>query len=83
MKNELSRITRASACRTAPASKGRLQSAFPRNTIDYARVLRLMRKVNYRGYVGVEYVWIDWEHCNEVDNLSETIQMRDFLRAKM
>jgi sugar phosphate isomerase/epimerase len=62
------------------ARKGRLQTSFPQNTIDYARVLRAMRKTNYRGYVGVEYVWIDWEHCNEVDNLSETIQLRDFLR---
>jgi hypothetical protein len=42
-----------------------------------------MQKANYQGYVGVEYVWIDWEHCNEVDNLSETIQLREFLRAKM
>lgn len=65
------------------ASIGRLQTAFPHNTIDYARVLQVMRKSNYRGYIGVEYVWIDWEHCNEVDNLSETIQMRDFLRVKM
>jgi sugar phosphate isomerase/epimerase len=76
-------LAHASHFHARGASKGRLQSAFPRNTIDYARVLRLMRKANYRGYVGVEYVWIDWEHCNEVDNLSETIQMRDFLRAKM
>lgn len=65
------------------ACKGRLQSALPQNTIDYARVLRAMRKANYRGYIGVEYVWIDWEHCNEVDNLSETIQMRDLLRAQL
>jgi sugar phosphate isomerase/epimerase len=76
-------VEHASHFHARGASKGRLQSAFPHNTIDYARVLRAMRKVNYRGYVGVEYVWIDWEHCNEVDNLSETIQMRDFLRAKM
>ena len=41
-----------------------------------------MRQVGYAGYVGVEYVWIDWEHCNEVDNLSETILMRDFLRSR-
>ena len=34
-----------------------------------------------RGTSGVEYVWIDWEHCNEVDNLSETILMRDYLRG--
>ena len=48
--------------------------------IDYGRVLDVMRQVGYAGYVGVEYVWIDWEHCNEVDNVSETILMRDFLR---
>lgn len=65
------------------ARKGRLQASFQRNTIDYAQVLRAMQKVNYDGYVGVEYVWVDWEHCNEVDNLSETIQLRDFLRANM
>jgi Sugar phosphate isomerases/epimerases len=76
-------VAHASHFHTRGARKGRLQSPFSQNTIDYARVLRAMRKANYRGYVGVEYVWIDWEHCNEVDNLSETIQMRDFLRAKM
>jgi sugar phosphate isomerase/epimerase len=65
------------------ARKGRLQADFPHNTIDYARVIRTMKKTGYKGYLGVEYVWIDWEHCNEVDNLSETVQMRDFLRAQM
>jgi sugar phosphate isomerase/epimerase len=65
------------------ARKDRLQAAFNENTIDYAGVLRSLTRANYRGYVGVEYVWTDWEHCNEVDNLSETIQLRDFLRAHM
>jgi sugar phosphate isomerase/epimerase len=74
-------VAHASHFHARGARKGRLQSPFSKNTIDYARVLQAMRKANYRGYVGVEYVWIDWEHCNEVDNLSETIQMRDFLRA--
>jgi hypothetical protein len=27
-----------------------------------------------------EYIWIDWEHGNENDCLSETIRFRDFLR---
>jgi sugar phosphate isomerase/epimerase len=76
-------ISHASHFHARAARKGRLQTAFQHNTIDYARVLRAMQKANYKGYVGVEYVWIDWEHCNEVDNLSETIQMRDFLRANM
>ena len=62
------------------ACEGRLQASFKVNTIDYARILNVMRDVGYRGYIGVEYVWIDWEHCNEVDNLSETIQFRDFIR---
>lgn len=60
---------------------GRLQAPLKDSTIDYPRVLRAMEQANYLGYVGVEYVWIDWEHCNEVDNLSETIQLRDLLRA--
>ena len=63
------------------ARKGRLQTRFQDNTIDYARVLKAMRKSNYSGYLGIEYVWIDWEHCNECDNISETILFRDFLRS--
>ena len=65
------------------ARQGRLQTPFKDNMIDYARVLRAMRATNYSGYLGIEYVWIDWEHCNECDNLSETILFRDFLRAQM
>jgi sugar phosphate isomerase/epimerase len=76
-------IAHASHFHARGARKGRLQTAFQFNTIDYARVLRAMGKAGYRGYVGVEYVWIDWEHCNEVDNLSETIQLHDFLRKNV
>ncbi len=62
------------------ARKGRLQTAFKDNTIDYAGVLKAMGACGYKGYLGIEYVWIDWEHCNESDNISETILFRDFLR---
>jgi sugar phosphate isomerase/epimerase len=65
------------------ARKDRLQAPFKDNTIDYPRVLQAMRSSGYYGYLGIEYVWIDWEHCNESDNLSETILFRDFLRAQM
>jgi sugar phosphate isomerase/epimerase len=60
------------------AREGRLQETFARNTIDYKRVYELMKTTNYQGWIGIEYVWIDWEHCNECDNLSETILFRDF-----
>ena len=74
-------IAHASHFHARGARPGRLQASFKENVIDYGRVLDVMRQVGYAGYVGVEYVWIDWEHCNEVDNLSETILMRDFLRS--
>jgi sugar phosphate isomerase/epimerase len=63
------------------ARKGRLQCSFQQNTIDYRRVFTRLAARNYHGYLGIEYVWTDWEHCNEVDNLSETIQWRDFFRT--
>jgi sugar phosphate isomerase/epimerase len=63
------------------ARRGRIQASLKHNTIDYRRVLRKMGEANYRGYITIEYVWIDWEHANEVDNLSETIQLRDLLRG--
>src|SRR5579859_5865114 len=65
------------------ARKGRLQTSFKDNAINYGRLLRGLQRVRYRGYVVVEYVWIDWEHCNEVDNISETILLRDFLRERV
>ncbi len=74
-------IAHASHFHARCARPGRLQASFKDNAIDYGRVLDVMRQMGYSGFVGVEYVWIDWEHCNEVDNLSETILLRDFLRA--
>ena len=74
-------VAHASHFHARGACKGRLQSSLKNNVIDYARVLRAMQNTNYTGYIGIEYVWIDWEHCNEVDNLSETILLRDFFRS--
>jgi sugar phosphate isomerase/epimerase len=73
-------IAHASHFHARGARKGRLQTSLKQNTIDYARILRVMKDTGYRGYIGIEYVWIDWEHCNEVDNLSEVILLRDFIR---
>jgi hypothetical protein len=51
------------------------------NTIDFDGVLRAMQKVKYRGFVAPEYVWTEWMDLNRVDNLSETVILRDLLRA--
>jgi sugar phosphate isomerase/epimerase len=74
-------VPHASHFHARASCKGRLQASFKDNTIDYARALRKLKAAGYRGFVGIEYVWIDWAHCNEVDNLSETILLRDFLRS--
>jgi sugar phosphate isomerase/epimerase len=74
-------IAHASHFHARGARAGRLQASFKDNIVDYGRILDVMQQVGYSGYLGVEYVWIDWEHCNEVDNVSETILMRDHLRA--
>ena len=62
------------------ARRDRLQESFSGNVIDYAQVYQAMQTSGYSGWIGIEYVWIDWEHCNECDNLSETIRFRDFFR---
>jgi sugar phosphate isomerase/epimerase len=62
------------------ACRGRLQCNLKQNTIDYPRLVAAMARSGYRGWIGVEYIWIDWEHCNESDTISETIQLRDLIR---
>ena len=61
------------------ACKGRLQSSFKDNKIDFVRVLKALNHHHFRGWMALEYVWIDWEHCNEVDVLSETVLLRQHL----
>ena len=63
------------------ARKGRLQSSFKENTIDFGRALSALNRHRFKGWIALEYVWIDWEHCNEVDILSETIQLAGSLKA--
>jgi sugar phosphate isomerase/epimerase len=61
------------------ARDGRLQSSLKKNTIDFSRMLAALNKNKFAGWMALEYVWIDWEHCNEVDVISETISLRDQL----
>lgn len=73
-------VAHASHFHARGARHNRLQESLARNTIDYRGVFGAMQATGYRGWIGIEYVWIDWEHCNECDNLSETIQLRDLFR---
>lgn len=59
----------------------RMQAALKDSTVDFERMVAVARDVGYDGDIGLEYLWIDWEHLNECDTLSETILLRDRLRA--
>jgi sugar phosphate isomerase/epimerase len=57
----------------------RLQSSLKENTIDFPGVLTALQKHKFTGWIALEYVWLDWEHCNEVDVVSESALLRDLL----
>ncbi len=62
------------------AKQGALQTVLPENTIDYTRVVREMKKTGYAGYIGIEYVWMDWEGCNRTDNVAESIRLMEWMK---
>jgi sugar phosphate isomerase/epimerase len=64
------------------ACRGKLQASMKEDTIDYDRVLQALNNINYPGFIVLEYVWTEWMRCNEVDNITETIVLRDLLRAQ-
>jgi sugar phosphate isomerase/epimerase len=61
------------------AQPGRLQSSVAENSIDYGKIVQQLKEKNYSGWIGLEYIWIKWEQCNQVDTLSETILLRDII----
>jgi sugar phosphate isomerase/epimerase len=61
----------------------RMQAALKDSVVDFERMLDAAQAAGYDGDIGLEYLWIDWEHLNECDTVSETILLRDRLRAKL
>jgi sugar phosphate isomerase/epimerase len=67
-----------------PAARGRLQTPLKENTIDFERAIDALRQLDYDGFVLVEYLWAELDpRLDPVDILSETILLRDRLRAKL
>lgn len=65
------------------AAPRRMQTGLHENAIDFERILDVMGDTGYDSWLAIEYVWTDWARCNECDNVSETILLRDRLRAKL
>ena len=64
------------------ATPGDIQVVFKENTIDYEKVVKKMVEMNYSDYVGIEFFWSEWENGNKVDNVSETILLKNFIEEK-
>ena len=73
-------VAKASHFHARAAAPGILQTVIAENTIDYPAIANEMEKTGYGGFVGVEYTWQEWENCNRVDNVSESILMKDHLK---
>jgi sugar phosphate isomerase/epimerase len=76
-------IDRARHIHARGARPGRAQCAVKDSAIAYERIVDELLARGYEGYLAIEYVWIDWEHMNECDNVSETVLLRDRLRAHL
>ncbi|MEI6404066.1 MAG: sugar phosphate isomerase/epimerase family protein [Actinomycetota bacterium] len=76
-------IPYASHVQVRGARPGRGQCGLEDNAIDFEDLVDQLDATGYDGFLTVEYVWINWEHMNECDNVSETIMLRDRLRAKL
>ena len=62
---------------------GKIQVVAAENTIDFPRMAKALQQLKYRGWICLEYVWMDKWDCNRVDNLSETVLLRDVLREAL
>jgi len=62
------------------AAQGKVQTVLQESSIDFKRVVHVMKDAGYKGFIGLEYNWTDWEGCNRTDNISETILLRDLIR---
>jgi len=61
------------------ACKDQIQVVAAENTIDFGRLVRTLKDRAYHGWICSEYVWMQKWNCDRVDNLSETILMRQSL----
>lgn len=57
-----------------------LQTNMTDNIIDYSAITKKLKSTNYSGWIGLEYIWTEWGKCNEVDNISETILLRNIIK---
>lgn len=72
-------VPRARHMHCRQAAPGIMQARVQEGTIDFDRLVQVSTQTGYRGYYSLEYVWMEKWNCNRVDNLSETVLLRNVL----
>ena len=65
------------------AATGVMQAISYEGTIDIQRLVRRLAAQDYAGFMAAEYVWMQKWGCDRVDNLCETIYVRDQIRQAL
>jgi sugar phosphate isomerase/epimerase len=65
------------------AAPGKLQAGSKDGTLDFADIVGRLKAADYDGDLCVEYTWQEWRDCWHQDVVSESIVLRDLLRAAM
>ncbi|MCL1854744.1 MAG: sugar phosphate isomerase/epimerase [Clostridia bacterium] len=73
-------IAHASHFHGRGAKKDALQTVLSENTIDYRRIVQSMKRAGYSGFIGIEYIWMEWENCNRSDNVSESLMLMKLMK---
>jgi len=73
-------IAYASHFHARGAKPGALQTVLSENSIDYRRIVQRMKQAGYSGFIGVEYIWMEWENCNRSDNVSESLMLMKLMK---
>jgi sugar phosphate isomerase/epimerase len=63
------------------AKPGFLQTRLEHGTLNFPRILNTLRDAGYDGYLAIECVHQDYLQTDNVDVISETVKLRDLLRA--
>ena len=65
------------------AKSGLLQTRFEEGTINFSLLLDGLREADYGGYLCVEYVHQDFIGATNVDVITETVKIRDFVNKHL
>jgi sugar phosphate isomerase/epimerase len=64
-----------------PADVGKMQTRVCEDKSDIGGLIRHLRAESYRGFVALEYVWMEKWNCNRVDNTTETVELNALVRS--